>query len=116
MSQSISQERDGFHVRIGEFILPADSSNLEPKSKRAVTICNLFVNHHYGISDVTRVLDENRRNVINALLKKGIIKDRRVRQRTLPQGIEHRTTVVSPDVPLKTPEETIRNCDTESQD
>jgi hypothetical protein len=85
MNESISQERDGFHVRVGEFILPADTSKLDPNSKRAVTICNLFVNHHYGISDVARVLDEDRRNVINALLKKGIVRERRVRQRTPPK-------------------------------
>ncbi len=82
------------------FILPADTSNLDPQSKRAVTICNLFVNHQYGISDIVRLLDENHRNVINALLKKGIIRDRRVRQRTRPEGSEHRKTVFSPKVHL----------------
>jgi hypothetical protein len=82
MSQSISQDRDGFHILVGEFPLPADSWKLDPQTKRAVTICNLFVNHHYSIPDVARVLDENRRNVINALLEKGIIRDRRVRQKT----------------------------------
>ena len=80
MKSRTSQDRDGFHVREGKFTLPDDTWNLDPQSKRAVTICNLFVNHHYGISDVARVLDEDRRNVVLALLKKGIIRDRRVRQ------------------------------------
>jgi hypothetical protein len=95
MNQSISQDRDGFCVRVGEFTLPADTSNLDPKSKRAVTICNLFVNHQYSISDVVRVLDEDRGNVVLVLLKKGIIRDRRMRQRTPPQGTERRRIAVS---------------------
>ncbi|HKZ39781.1 MAG TPA: hypothetical protein VJ044_02400 [Candidatus Hodarchaeales archaeon] len=93
MKQSISQDREGFHVREGEFPYPADTSNLDPQSKRAVTICNLFVNHQYGISDVVRVLDEDRRNVVLVLLKKGIIRDRRVRELTPPEGIERRISV-----------------------
>ena len=103
MSQSIFQERDGFQVRKDEFPLPEDPLKLDPQTKRAVTICNLFVNHHYGISDVARVLDENSRNVVLALLKKGIIGDRRVQQTRPPEGIEHRTTVVSPNLTRKTP-------------
>jgi hypothetical protein len=99
MNQSISQDRDGFHVRVGEFTLPSDTSKLDPKSKRGVTICNLFVNHQYGISDIVRVLDEDRGNVVHVLLKKGIIRDRRVRERTPPEGSERRKTVFSPNVP-----------------
>lgn len=103
MSQSILQERDGFQVRKDEFPLPEDTSKLDLQTKRAVTICNLFVNHHYGISDVARVLDENSRNVVLALLKKGIIGDRRVQQTRPPEGVEHRKPVVSPNVTLRTP-------------
>ena len=102
MKQSISQDRDGFQVREGEFTLPADTWNLDPQSKRAVTICNLFVNHQHSISDVARVLDEDRRNVVLVLLKKGIIRDRRVRQTAPPEGIERRKTVTSPNEPLRT--------------
>jgi len=103
MKQSISQNQDGFQVREGKFTFRADTWNLDPQSKRAVTICNLFFNHQYGISDVVRVLDENRTNVIQVLLEKGIIRDRRVRQRTPPDGIEHRKTVSSRNVTLRTP-------------
>ena len=78
MKQSILQHRDGFFILVEEFALPADSWNLDPQSKRAVTICNLFVNHRYSISDVVRVLDEDLRNVVQVLLKKGIIRDGRV--------------------------------------
>jgi len=99
MSQSISQDRDGFHVREGEFTFLEETWNLDPQSKRAVTICNLFVNHHYSIPDVARVLDESRTDVIHVLLRKGIIRDRRMRQTMPPQGVERRNTVASTNVP-----------------
>ena len=57
--------------------LPKDASALDPKSKRAVTICNLFVNHNLGIKDIVRVLDEDQERVIRTLLDQGIILDRR---------------------------------------
>ena len=93
MSQSISPDRDGFQVREEEFTLPEDSINLDRKTKRAVTICNLFINHHYGISDIVRLLDEDRRNVIQVLVQKGIVNDRRVRQTRPADGMEHRKAV-----------------------
>ena len=105
MKPSISQYRDGFHILVKEFALPAESWNLDPQSKRAVTICNLFVNHQYGISDVVRVLDEDRRNIVHVLIEKGIIKDGRVRQMRPPQGIERRTSNISPEKTLWTPEQ-----------
>ena len=93
MNQLIPPDRDGFQVRQEEFTLPEDSMSLDPKSKRAVTICNLFINHHYGIWDIVRLLDDDHRNVIQVLLKKGILRDRRVRQTRPSDGIEHRKTV-----------------------
>jgi hypothetical protein len=80
-------DRDGFQVEKDEFPLPEETWDLDPQSKRAVTICNLFVNHHHGISDVVRVLDENPRNVVLVLLKQGILRDRRVQQGRPPDGI-----------------------------
>jgi hypothetical protein len=89
MKQSISEDPDGFEVRRGKFIL-ADTWNLDLESKRAVTISNLFVNHKYGISEIARALNENRRDIIFVLLKQGIIRDRRVRQMGPLQGVERR--------------------------
>ncbi len=93
MRQSICQDRDGFHVLVGEFTLPADPWKLDPQTKTTVTICNLFANHEYGISDIARALNENRRDVIRVLLKQGIIRDRRVRELMTPHGIERRISV-----------------------
>ena len=97
MSQSTSQDRDGFQVWEGKFPLPEETWNLDPQSKRAVTICNLFVNHRYGISDIVRVLDENRKNVVLVLLKQGIIRNRREGKTKPPDGIERRATVKGPE-------------------
>jgi len=95
MRQSIFQDREGFHVLVDEFTLPADPWGLDPQTKRTVTICNLFVNHEYGITDIARALTENRRDVIHVLLKQGIIRERRVRPKTLPPGIELRKFIIN---------------------
>jgi hypothetical protein len=63
MRQSVSQDRDGFH-----------------QTKRAVTICDLFVNQAYTISDIVRVFNEDRRNVVLALLDQGIVRERRTKE------------------------------------
>ena len=96
MRQSVTQDRDGFHVRESEFTLPPDPCNLDHQSKRAVTICNLFVNHAYTISDIVRVLDEDRKRVVLALLERGIIRERRTKQMASPDGTERRMSVVGP--------------------
>jgi hypothetical protein len=96
MRQSVSQNRDGFHVRESEFTLPPDPCKLDHPTKRAVMICNLFVNHAYTISDIVRVLDEDRKNVVLALLEQGIIRERRTKQMTSPDGTERRQSAVGP--------------------
>ena len=116
MRHSISQERDGFDILVQEFPLPTDSWNLDPQSQRVVTICNLFVNHRYGISSIARALDEDCRKVVSVLLNKGIIRDRRVRRTGPPEGIERRQTVLSPIETVRSPKKTIPDSDTESQE
>ena len=69
--------REGFRLARDRFTLPKDTSALDPKSKRAVTICNLFINHNLGIRDIVRVLDEDHERVILTLLDEGIISNRR---------------------------------------
>jgi len=55
-----------------------------------MTICNLFVNHAYTISDIVRALDEDRTTVVLALLEQGIIRERRTKQIATPDGTERR--------------------------
>jgi hypothetical protein len=84
------ETRDGFQVRQNRFCLPGNSTNLDAKAKRAVTICNLFINHRLTISDIARLLDDEHGAVISALIKRGLIKERRQHRGQPPQGIERR--------------------------
>ena len=89
-SQFIPVTREGFRLTRERFRLPKDTSDLDPKSKRAVTICNLFVNHNLGIRDIVRVLDEDHERVILTLLDQGIILDRRNNNLKKTSGPERR--------------------------
>jgi hypothetical protein len=89
-SQFIPVTREGFRLTRDRFNLPKDTSALDPKSKRAVTICNLFINHKLGINDIVRVLDEDHEKVILTLLDEGIIVDRRDDNSKKTSGQERR--------------------------
>ena len=91
MEQFIIQgRREGFLLAADHFELPADATGLDPKKKRALTICNLFVNHNMALVDIGRVLDEDMKNVIRALLQHEIIRDRRARPREVSNKKESR--------------------------
>src|SRR5262245_25280809 len=82
--------RDGFRVRRAAFDLPQDSMYLKAEAKRALTICNLFVNHQLGISQIARVLDEDVGKIVEVLIRWGIIQDRRVKDARWPLDLEKR--------------------------
>jgi hypothetical protein len=83
--------RDEFELKKNHFALPEHLSiDLEPPRKRALTICNLFVNHQMSISNIERLLDED--HVIQALIESGIFYDRRQIAGRPPVGIERRVT------------------------
>ena len=91
MEQANRETRAGFEVRESQFIVPTDSANLDPKTKRTITICNLFLNHRLEVPDIARLLDEREGNVVSTLLQRGVIKERRQRDGRPPEGIERRT-------------------------
>ena len=64
--------------------MPPDSTTLDPNTKRALTICNLFVNHSLRIDDIASLLEENRKAVILTLIHRNIIYDRRHTGRIAP--------------------------------
>jgi hypothetical protein len=84
-----AEDRDGFQVSQRPFTLPPDSATLDPTTKRALTICNLFVNHWLPIDGIASLLEEDRRAVILTLIHRNIIYDRRHRRGT-PRGNERR--------------------------
>jgi hypothetical protein len=86
--------REGFVVNQSAFVLPHDSAALDPKIKRALTICNLFVNHRLPIDRIARLLDQNRGTVIAELINQNIIADRRQGLLGAPEGKERRLAVL----------------------
>ena len=90
MNESTSGIRDGFHLMRDRFNVPKDASVLDPKTKRAVTICNLFVNHKLNLADIVRLLDEDNGRVVLALLEQGNIQERRHKPRGVPVEKERR--------------------------
>lgn len=81
---------EGFLLSGKKFHLPAETLHLQPKLKRELTICNLFVNHHLTAADIIRLLDENYENVVLSLIKHQIVLDRRQRAGSSPLQIERR--------------------------
>ena len=69
--------RDGFRAASRTFTVPTDTTHLERKLKRELTICNLFLNHQLSINDIVRVLDERHENVVCSLIAHGVVVDRR---------------------------------------
>ena len=69
--------RDGFPIRGQKFTPAPGTMNLDPKSKREVTICHLFINHELHVRDIVRVLDEDYGHVVNVLLDRGMVNERR---------------------------------------
>lgn len=73
------EEREGFRVRKDVFEFDWDKIvSSPPKTKREATICNLFVNQNLPIREIVKALDEKPENVIQTLIRKEIVYDRRI--------------------------------------
>jgi hypothetical protein len=90
MQKVDAEAREGFQVSQRPFTLPSDSATLDATTKRALTICNLFVNHWLPIDAIASLLEEERRAVILTLIHRNIIYDRRHIGGTAPRGNERR--------------------------
>jgi hypothetical protein len=77
MEQSGNLERDGFQIKQKTFFTPADTTLMDPVTKRKITICNLFANHHLPIRDIVGLLDEKYGRVVQVLIEKGLVHERR---------------------------------------
>jgi hypothetical protein len=93
MAQLARIFRDDFLLKENNFTLPEHSIDLEPQRKRALTICNLFINHNMSISNIHRVLDEDPGKIVEVLIRRGIIYDRREIAGRPPVGVERRITL-----------------------
>src|SRR5262249_45274717 len=79
----------GFPVLGEKFEFPSETTDLDPKTKREVTICNLFINHKLSVPEIIRVLDEDYEHIVNVLLNRRVVGERRQRNGP-PVGIERR--------------------------
>jgi hypothetical protein len=85
-----SGDREGFSILNPKFELPPDSIFLDPKRKRALTICNLFINHELAIYQIAELLEEDLGQVVQTLVQRKIVRDRRVKASTWPPDVERR--------------------------
>jgi hypothetical protein len=82
MDGSTPEHREGFQLRAIKLIPPSDMAALDPQTRRELMICDLFLNEKLTISEIIGVFDEeNYRSVVQALIKRGALLDRRKQQR-----------------------------------
>lgn len=94
MNQTTAVTRDGFQVLRDHFTVPKDSS-ADPRTKRALAICHLFLNRKMNIADIVWLLGADNGTVVLALLEQGVIQERRSRPRLTPQENERRKSLAS---------------------
>src|SRR6267143_4518997 len=70
----------GFERTERKFECPENSNLLDSRSKRELTICNLFANQNQSLWNIVRVLDASMGKVVVTLIKHGLVKERRVRE------------------------------------
>lgn len=85
MGPSEDSQKDGFQPTHKDFQYPKNLNSLDPATKRRMTICNLYSNHHLSISDIVRLLDEEQAHVITVLIEQGLIVERRQH----PRAVKH---------------------------
>jgi hypothetical protein len=71
-------ERIAYHMPEPEHY---DLYDLDPLTKRKVTICNLFANHEKTVLEISNLLEASRKLVIDTLIENKLLKDRRQNQR-----------------------------------
>ena len=97
MKQYLSSTRDGFSIIKDRFALPRDISGLDLKRMHANKICDLFLNEKLHLSDIARLLRDDRKSVIQTLIGEGIIAERRKNRRQEPDERERRSVFDCPN-------------------
>jgi len=73
---------EGFERTQKKFETPENFSLLDPRTKRELTICNLFANQDQSLWAIARLLDVPMSRVVSALIRNGLVKERRLRDET----------------------------------
>jgi len=77
---------EGFERTQKRFDVPENLTQLEPKLKRRLTICNLFANQKHSMGSIAQVLDTSPALVVSALIEQGLIKERRKERAKRPRN------------------------------
>jgi hypothetical protein len=77
---------EGFEKTNKKFEFPPNLAELDPATKRKLTICNLFANQNLSIFEIVHILDSSLHQVVPALIDNGLIKERRRRNRGQHEG------------------------------
>jgi hypothetical protein len=86
-------DQEGFNVLVPQFELPTDSVSFDRNTKRALTICNLFINHRLPVSQIAQLLEESVAEVVRVLVQHKIVRERREKPSTWPSDIERRRAI-----------------------
>jgi len=84
---------EGFERTNKKFELPSNLAELDPITKRRLTICNLFANQNLSIFEIVHVLDSSLHQVVPALIDNGLIKERRRNRRQGHPGHAQTTSI-----------------------
>jgi hypothetical protein len=81
---------EGFERTRKKFETPENFSLLDPRTKRDLTICNLFANKNQSLWDIASLLDDSINKVVATLIENGLIKERRVRAERIRHERRHK--------------------------
>jgi len=87
---------EGFEKTNKKFELPSDLVQLDPATKRRMTICNLFANQSLSIGEIVKLLDSGLHQVVPALIDQGLIKERRRNRGKNPRAGQSATLSILP--------------------
>ena len=93
MFDGVYEIRDGFDLYKDKFEFPPNFAILSTDGKRAVVVCDLFINGGFTVEKIMQFLEENYGNVVRTLIAQGVIKDRRFVFGKSPSGQERRARV-----------------------
>jgi hypothetical protein len=96
---------EGFRRTQKKFETPENFSLLDPRTKRELTICNLFANQDQSLWAIARLLEVPMSKVVNTLIRNGLVKERRLRDETTRRERRQKPLAVQP-LPMRGLEDT----------
>jgi hypothetical protein len=80
--------REGFRLKQLGFDPPMEISRLDSVSRKEVIICHMFMNQKLGIQEIGRLLGESYGNVVQVLISRGLVYERRKSRQVVSVAME----------------------------